>query len=88
MAALELFEENDFKREEPLSVQSSSDENYFLAALDHYEQKLLGATGPVKEDEDFLVNYGQEVKTGLPCLSTRFGPPVSEEIISKGGYHP
>ena len=83
MAALELFEENGFKREEPLSVQSSSNEE-FLAALDHYQQKLLSTTGPVKEDEDFLVNYGQEVKTGLPCLSTRFGPPVSEEdIISK-----
>lgn len=77
LAALELFEAKEFKgedQEESLSVQSSSDAD-FLAALDHYEQKLL-AMGPVKEDEAFLVNYGQEVKTG--------GPPVSEEdIISK-----
>ena len=86
LAALELFETKEFKREdreESLSVQSSNDED-FLAALDHYKQKLL-ATGPaVKEDEAFLANYGQEVKSGLPCVSTRFGPPVSEEdIISK-----
>ena len=85
LAALELFETKEFKREdreESLSVQSSSDED-FLAALDHYEQKLL-ATGPVKEDEAFLVNYGQEIKSSLPCVGTRFGPPVSEEdIISK-----
>ena len=41
----ELFEANEFKREdreESLSVQSSGDGD-FLAALYHYEQKLLGA---------------------------------------------
>ena len=59
LAAPELFEAKELKgedQEELLSVQSSSDED-FLAAFDHYEQKLL-AMGHVKEDEAFLVNYG------------------------------